>query len=92
MLVTSDLAAIPSWLYQGEPFVRPLEVPLPSYEERQAYLATDAHSYFQSGKDQDTTGPLRVLANLTEGMTLTDLSGLQRTSQLEGYRWPTPGN
>ena len=90
MLVSSDLAAVPPWLYQGEPFVRPVEVPLPSYEERQAYLAADAPRYFQSGEDQDAVGPVRVLANLTEGMTLTDLGGLQRTSQLERLPLATP--
>ena len=83
MLVTSDLAAVPSWLYQGEPFVRPVEVPLPSYEERRAYLMAEAPRYFQSPEGQGDSGPVRVLANLTEGMTLAELSGLQRTSQLE---------
>jgi energy-coupling factor transporter ATP-binding protein EcfA2 len=83
MLMTSDLAAIPSWLYRGEPFIRAVEVALPSYEERQAYLTAEAPRYFASREHQDNTAPVRVLANLTEGMTLAELSGLQRTSQLE---------
>jgi energy-coupling factor transporter ATP-binding protein EcfA2 len=83
MLVTADLAAVPSWLYRDEPFVRPVEVPLPEYQERLAYLASEAHGYYQFRKDQDNSQPVRTLANLTEGMPLAELKGLQRTSQLD---------
>src|SRR5262249_61302700 len=81
--VTADLAAVPSWLYHDEPFVRPVEVPLPGYQERLAYLESEARGYYQSGNAQDNSQPVRVLANLTEGMTLAELSGLRRTSLLD---------
>ena len=83
MLVTSSLAAVPGWLYRDEPFVRPVEVPLPGYEERRAYLASEAPEYHGYRRDADITQPLRVLTNLTEGMALSELSGLQRMSHLE---------
>src|SRR5262249_16292031 len=83
MLVTAGLAAVPSWLYHDEPFVRPVEVPLPGYQERLAYLESEARGYYQSGNAQDNSQPVRVLANLTEGMTLAELSGLRRTSLLD---------
>jgi energy-coupling factor transporter ATP-binding protein EcfA2 len=83
MLITSDLATIPSWLYHDEPFVRPLEIPLPSYDERRAYLESQAHRYFDFKPGPHNREPVRVLANLTEGMALSELSGLQRTSRLD---------
>lgn len=83
VLVTTDLAAIPAWLYRGEPFVQPVLVPLPGADEREAYLSEQAGLYYQSQTGQAHTGPVRVLANLTEGMALRELAGLSRTSHLE---------
>ena len=83
LLVTSDLAAVPAWLYHDEPFVRPVRVPLPSYQERRAYLEVEAPHYFGYQPGDHNAEPVRVLANLTEGMALAELSGLQRTSRLD---------
>jgi len=83
LLVTMDLATVPTWLYHDEPFVCPVEVPLPDHRERRGYLTSEARRYYGYQQGQDYEEPLRVLTNLTEGMALSELSGLQRTSRLD---------
>jgi energy-coupling factor transporter ATP-binding protein EcfA2 len=82
LLVTADLANVPAWLYHEEPFVRPVEVPLPDHRERRAYLENEVPRYYGYQRGQDYEKPLRVLTNLTEGMALSELSGLRHTSKL----------
>lgn len=84
VLVTTDLAAVPPWLYRGEPFVQPVLVPLPDAAEREEYLSKQAGLYYRSREGEDCSGPVRVLANLTEGMALREVAGLSRTSHLMG--------
>jgi hypothetical protein len=86
LLISSTLAAVPTWLYADEPFVRAVEVPLPSFAERRGFLSADAERYWRPADeddDGDAARSIRVLANLTEGMTLVELRGLRQTSLLE---------
>ncbi len=87
VLITPELSSIPSWLYRREPFVQPVEVPRPSYRERQAFLQREATNFFRRPglvvvPDQYDES-VRTLANLTEGMAVLDLMGLRRTSVLD---------
>ncbi|MBL7252715.1 AAA family ATPase [Paractinoplanes lichenicola] len=86
VLITPELSAVPSWLYRNEPFVVPLEVSRPTFRERQVFLSRDADSFFRTAPaatSDQVNQSVRTLANLTEGMSITDLGGLRRTSVLE---------
>jgi len=85
VIVVPDLASVPPWLHRDEPFVRAVEVPLPSYRERLSYLVTIAARFHgQSAQPQDdSTAAIRTLANLTDGMALAELDGLAQTSRVE---------
>lgn len=85
VVVVPDLASVPPWLHRDEPFVRAVEVPLPSYRERQGYLATIAGGFYGHGGagQEETAAAVRTLANLTDGMALAELNGLAQTSRVE---------
>jgi energy-coupling factor transporter ATP-binding protein EcfA2 len=86
ILITPELSAVPVWLYRNEPFVQPLEVARPTFRERQVFLSREAVQFFRTDPRADAEAveqSLHTLANLTEGMSITDLSGLRRTSLLE---------
>jgi energy-coupling factor transporter ATP-binding protein EcfA2 len=84
ILVVHDLPALPEWLYQGEPFVQPIEALRPTFDERRAFLRQNAAHFFDDLEGEPwTADSIRVLANLTEGMAVTELEGLWRTSTRE---------
>jgi energy-coupling factor transporter ATP-binding protein EcfA2 len=86
ILISPELGAIPAWLYRNEPFVQPLEVPRPTFRERQVFLSRDADAFFRTAPAAGADAvrqSVHTLANLTEGMSITDLGGLRRTSRLE---------
>ena len=85
VMVVPDLASVPPWLHRDEPFVRAVEVPLPSYRERLGYLGTIAARFHGRSPDQqdDSDAAIRTLANLTDGMALAELDGLAQTSRVE---------
>lgn len=82
ILVVPDLASVPPWLHRDEPFVRAVEVDRPSHQERLGYLRSIVTRFHR-----DPAAPLDdvlpTLANLTDGMTLTELRGLSQTSHVE---------
>lgn len=84
ILVVHDLPTLPEWLYQGEPFVQPVEAMRPTFDERRDFLRENASRfYFDPDGEGWTAESVRVLANLTEGMAVTELDGLWRTSRRE---------
>jgi len=84
ILVVHDLPALPEWLYQGEPFVQPVEAMRPTYEERREFLRENAARFYVDPDGEAWTAEsVRVLANLTEGMAVTELDGLWRISRRE---------
>jgi hypothetical protein len=85
ILIASDLAAVPDWLYRGDPRIQTLEVPQPTQQERADYLARVADRFHDSTAIDPPTAAagIRVLANVTDGMTLSELDGLYRTSRFE---------
>jgi MoxR-like ATPase len=84
VLVIHDLPALPEWLYQDEPFVQAVEAMRPSFDERREFLREHANRFYEDPDgDVWTSDSVRVLANLTEGMAITELEGLWRTSTRE---------
>ncbi len=85
VLVVSDLAAVPRWLYQNDPGIETVEVPLPSLEQRAGYLRGMVDQFYGVGAADPsaTDASVRVLANLTEGLATAALDGLWRTSRFE---------
>ena len=83
ILVVGDLANVPQWLYRDEPFIQPVEAMRPTFDERRAYLQEEADRFFTDpGADGASVATaVRALANLTEGLAVTDLDGLWRTSR-----------
>ena len=83
ILVVGDLANVPQWLYRDEPFIQPVEAMRPTFDERRAYLQEEADRFFTDpGADGASVAmAVRALANLTEGLAVTDLDGLWRTSR-----------
>ncbi|WP_344660179.1 AAA family ATPase [Catenulispora subtropica] len=85
ILTVGDLAALPEWLYRDEPFVQTVEVLRPTVEEREAYLQV-LESRFHGASELAPAvldRSVRALANLSDGMALTELDGLWRTSRAQ---------
>ena len=84
ILVVHDLPALPEWLYQDEPFVQAVEAMRPGFDERREFLIDHADRFYEDPDGDIWDGDsVRVLANLTEGMAITELEGLWRTSNRE---------
>lgn len=85
IMIVPDLPVLPEWLYQGEPFVQPIEALRPGFDERLEYFRENARRFHLDEDAEPWTGDsLRVLANLSDGMAVTELAGLWRTSQRQG--------
>lgn len=83
ILLVGDLTAVPEWLYRDQPFVQPVEVLRPTAQERGAYLRVLESRFHEAGEldAESAERSVRTLANLTDGMALTELDGLWRTSR-----------
>lgn len=83
VLVADDLAALPAWLYRDRPYVQVVEAALPTFDERHVYLHQQARHFHEAATARKAPEDLRVLANLSEGMAITELDGLWRMSNLQ---------
>ncbi|MEU8154575.1 AAA family ATPase [Micromonospora sp. NPDC048986] len=83
VLVADDLTALPAWLYRDRPYVQVVEAALPTFDERHVYLHQQARHFHQAATARKAPEDLRVLANLSEGMAISELDGLWRMSNLQ---------
>ncbi|MGC5052853.1 AAA family ATPase [Micromonospora sp. DT48] len=83
LLVADDLAALPAWLYRDRPYVQVVEAALPTFDERHVYLHQQARHFHEAAAARKAPEDLRVLANLSEGMAISELDGLWRMSNLQ---------
>ncbi|NBE84908.1 AAA family ATPase [Micromonospora rubida] len=83
VLVADDLGTLPAWLYRDRPYVQVVEAALPTFDERHVYLHQQARHFHQAADARRPSDDLRVLANLSEGMAITELDGLWRMSKLQ---------
>ncbi|MEV5689694.1 AAA family ATPase [Micromonospora globbae] len=90
VLLADDLGALPAWLYRDRPYVQVVEAALPTFDERHVYLHQHVRRFHQAAEAQKVREDLRVLANLSEGMAITELDGLWRMSNLQGIPLDEP--
>jgi energy-coupling factor transporter ATP-binding protein EcfA2 len=83
VLIADDLGALPAWLYRDRPYVQVVEAARPTFDERHVYLHQQRARFHQAATAQTPADDLRVLANLSDGMAVTELDGLWRMSQLQ---------
>jgi energy-coupling factor transporter ATP-binding protein EcfA2 len=85
VVLASELAQVPAWLYQREPLVAAVEVDLPSYEERLGFVIRGLDEFHGSASlpPERANEVAEIIANLTEGAALHDLDALKRTSVFE---------
>jgi ATP-dependent Clp protease ATP-binding subunit ClpA len=83
VLVADDLGTLPAWLYRDRPYVQVVEAARPTFDERHVYLHQQRRQFYQAASAAKMPDDLRVLANLSDGMAITELDGLWRMSQLE---------
>jgi MoxR-like ATPase len=83
LLIADDLSALPAWLYRDRPYINVVQATLPTFEERYVYLKDRHRNFHQADRAREVPADLRVLANLSEGMSATELDGLWRMSRLQ---------
>jgi hypothetical protein len=82
VLVTNQLASMPSWIHQDNPNVAALRVARPSLAEREAFLVSSLHTFAGAALPAESArATASTLANLTEGMSIRDLRALAATSR-----------
>jgi MoxR-like ATPase len=83
LLIADDLGTLPAWLYRDKPYAQVVEAALPTFDERHVYLHERASNFYQAEAAQKRQEDLRVLANLSDGMAISELDGLWRMSRLQ---------
>ncbi len=85
VFLAADLARVPAWLYTQNPLLSLVRVTPPEHRERRQFFQ-DHHRGFEGGVLKNIEVQRRGLefADLTDGMTLTDLDSIRLTSQSEG--------
>ncbi|MDP9793132.1 energy-coupling factor transporter ATP-binding protein EcfA2 [Catenuloplanes nepalensis] len=83
VLIADDLGSLPAWLYRERPYINVVKALRPTFEERYVYLKERHRSFHEADRATDVVADLRVLANLSEGMAVTELDGLWRMSRLQ---------
>jgi AAA domain (Cdc48 subfamily) len=92
VLVARDLAGLPPSLHRDTPHVACVPIPGPGAAERAAYFRSRL-GHFAGGDavPADRAGPLTdLLANLTDGLTIVEMSALEATSRTTGISITTP--
>ncbi|MBL7258039.1 AAA family ATPase [Paractinoplanes lichenicola] len=82
VLIADDLGTLPAWLYRDRSYVQLVEAARPTFDERLVYLDRQATTFYGVRDKPAGLDDLRVLANLSAGMAVTELDGLARMSKL----------
>ncbi len=90
IVVADDLAAAPAWFYRDRPYLQVIAVPRPSADERAVFLWEHRSQFLGANAAANPQESIRVLANLSEGMAISELNGLWRTSALVQVRLDQP--
>jgi hypothetical protein len=85
VMVAWQLAGVPPWFYQDNPFISLIQVGRPRTEERQAFLTRFIERFYGgAGLSPDQLEPIATqFADLTDGLSAWDLDGIRRTSIAE---------
>ncbi|MEU4690136.1 AAA family ATPase [Actinoplanes sp. NPDC023714] len=84
VFVVRDLGELPAWLRRDNPHVATVLADRPGIAERAAFLRENLSAYHQADvlTAEARDNAVRVLANLTDGMTIVDIGALSVTSQV----------
>ena len=89
VMVAENLAAVPPWLYQANPFLSLVHLPKPGPEER-GHFIRGFHGNFHEGEalrqeasEDDRRKVFEQFSDNTDGLTLWDLDTILRMSRAE---------
>jgi hypothetical protein len=85
VFLAADLSRVSAWIYTENPLLSLVRATPPEHPERQRFFL-DHYRGFEGGTLAESEASHRSLgfADLTDGMTLTDLDAIRRTSRTEG--------
>lgn len=92
VLVAGQLGKVPASLYHDNPLLALVQIPRPTWKERQGFLCSFAKNFHGGDqlKPNESAATARAFADLTDGLTAWDLEALRRTSRAEQINLATP--
>jgi len=85
IIVAESLAAVPPWLYQGNPFISLVHLPKPGAKERRRFIELFCDNFHEGNtlSAEQRTKVFEQFTDNTDGLTLRELDTILRMSRAE---------